>query len=158
MIVAVVLLAAWIATLGATLPQTETIGQWRLVWVGFDVGLLLAFAMCAWAAWRGRQLLVPATLVTGTLLFCDAWFDTVLSWNTDERWWSVASAAAVEIPLAVFFWWLSGRMVRRTVAIVRARMAVSADVPPLRDMRLFDPLLVGAAPRTGCDLVGRQDT
>ncbi|MHA3703216.1 hypothetical protein ACXR2U_13645 [Jatrophihabitans sp. YIM 134969] len=141
--VAVVVLAVWIVGLGTTLPQTETVGQWRLVWVGFDIGLLVAFATCGWAAWRGRQLLIPATLVTGTLLFCDAWFDTVLSWNTDERWWSVVSAALVEVPLAIWFWWLSGRLVKRTVAIARARLALTAEVPPLREMRLFDPMLVG---------------
>ena len=143
MAVAVIVLAVWIVGLGTTLPQTETVGQWRLVWIGFDVALLVAFSVCGWAAWRGRQLLIPATLVTGTLLFCDAWFDTVLSWNTDERWWSVASAAAVEIPLAIWFWWLSGRLVRRTVAIARSRMAIAGVVPPLREMRLFDPMLVG---------------
>ena len=143
MLVAVIGLAGWIVGLGTTLPRSETVNQWRLVWVGFDVALLLAFATCGWAAWKGRQLLIPATLVTGTLLFCDAWFDTVLSWNTDERWWSVVSAAAVEIPLAIWFWWLSGRLVRRTVAIVRVRMALTDDVPSLREMRLFDPLLMG---------------
>jgi hypothetical protein len=143
--VAVVGLAIWIVGLGTTLPQTETVNQWRLVWVGFDIGLLIAFAVCGWAAWKGRQLLIPATLVTGTLLFCDAWFDTVLSWNTDERGWSVASAAAIEIPFAIWFWWLSGRLVRRTVAIARTRLAIAGEVPPLREMRLFDPLLDGRA-------------
>jgi hypothetical protein len=143
MAAAVVGLAIWIVGLGTTLPQSETVGQWRLVWVGFDVALLLAFGVCGWAAWRGRQLLIPTTLVTGTLLFCDAWFDTVLSWNTDERWWSVVSAAVIEIPLAIWFWWLSARLVRRTVAIARARLALTVDVPPMREMRLFDPMIVG---------------
>lgn len=139
----VVVLAVWIVALGATLPHTETTGQWRLVWVGFDVGLLLAFATCGWAAWRSRQLLIPATLVTGTLLFCDAWFDVVLSWSSDERWWSVLSAALVEVPLAIWFWWLSARMVRRTISLARARMGLPDDVPSLAVMRLFDPLLPG---------------
>lgn len=141
-VLAVVVLAGWIATLGATLPPTETVREWRLAWIGFDVALLLAFVTCGWAAWRARQLLIPATLVTGTLLFCDAWFDTVLSWSSDERWWSVASAAVVEIPLAVWFWWLSGRLVRRTVSLARSHLGIEGEVPSLREMRLYDPLLV----------------
>lgn len=139
--VAVVVLAAWIVALGTTLPQHESTGQWRTAWVGFDIGLLLSLAVCGWAAWRGRQLLIPATLVTGTLLFCDAWFDVVLSWDTDERWWSVVSAAAVEIPLAVAFWAIARRLVRRAIAIARVQVGLPGAAPSLTSLRLFDPLL-----------------
>lgn len=134
-------LAGWILYLGASLPQTETISQWRTAWLGFDIALLGSFVVCGWAAWRGRQLLIPATLVTGTLLFCDAWFDTVLSWNTDERWWSVLSAAVVEVPLALAFWWVSRRMVQRTIGLARSRMGLPGTSPGLLHARLFDPML-----------------
>jgi hypothetical protein len=136
----VVVLVIWIVTLGLTLPPDETTKQWRLAWVGFDVAELVAFTAAGWAAWRGRQLLIPALLVLGTLLFCDAWFDVVLSWNGDERWSSVASAALVEVPLAALFWLLARRLVLATVAAVRAQAGVPEPPSSLRALRLFEPL------------------
>lgn len=138
--VCAVVLLVWIVTLGLTLPPRETTKQWRLAWVGFDVAELLAFTVAGWAAWRGRQLLVPALLVLGTLLFCDAWFDVVLSWNGDERWSSVASAAVVELPLAVLFWLLARRLVLASVTAVRAQAGLHTRPPSLRSLRLFEPL------------------
>lgn len=140
--IAQAVLLVWIVYLGTSLPDSENASMWRTAWVGFDIALLASFAVCGWAAWRGRQLLIPATLVTGTLLFCDAWFDVLLSWGSDDRWWAVASAALVEIPLAVTFWGISRRAVRRTVTLARARMGLAGETPSLSAMTLFDPLLV----------------
>lgn len=105
-----VALTAWVIGLGLNLPSDVTVRQWRLAWVGFDIAELAAFAVTGWAAWRARRWMIPATLVTGTLLLCDAWFDVVLSWGTDERWQSVITAAVLEVPLALLLWWVARRL------------------------------------------------
>jgi hypothetical protein len=137
--VCIVVLAVWIVALGLTLPPHETTKQWRLAWIGFDVAELLAFAATGWAAWRGRQLIIPALIVVGTLLLCDAWFDVVLSWNTDERWGSVAGAVVIELPLAALFWWLARRLVLRTISVARSRLGLAGPLPSLRRLPLFEP-------------------
>ena len=47
-IVCCIVLAAWIGVLAATLPRYYRTGGWRGAWVGFDVGLLVAFAATGW--------------------------------------------------------------------------------------------------------------
>jgi hypothetical protein len=51
-------LAAWIGVLAVTLPRYYRAGDWRGAWVGFDLALLVTFAVTAWAAWRRRQVLI----------------------------------------------------------------------------------------------------
>ena len=77
-----VFLVAWIVVLAITLPSRYRAGGWWGAWVGYDIGLLIAFASVAWAAWRAKQLLIVALIVTATLLTCDAWFDLTLDWAT----------------------------------------------------------------------------
>jgi hypothetical protein len=47
-----VILAGWIVVLAATLPHHFDAHHWRTVWVNFDVILLAAFGVTAWAIWR----------------------------------------------------------------------------------------------------------
>lgn len=136
-VVAVIALAVWTIGLGLTLPRHQEVRQWRLVWVGFDVAELVALTTVAWSAWKRRQLLIPATLISGTLLLCDAWFDVVLSWQTSERWQSLLSAVLVELPLAVGLWWLSRSLVLRTVRLARAQFGLTGPTPSLRRLGLF---------------------
>src|ERR1700691_3210241 len=58
-------LGAWVRVRAVTLPRFSRAGDWRGAWVGFDVAELLAFAATAWAAWRGRQVLIMCLLVLG---------------------------------------------------------------------------------------------
>ncbi len=94
-------LVAWIGVLAATLPRHFTAGAWRGAWVGFDLALLAAFAVTAWAAWRRRQVLIVCLIVTATLLCCDAWFDLALDWRTHAFFWSLLSALLAELPVAI---------------------------------------------------------
>lgn len=137
--IAVVLigLTIWTVGLGFTLPRQQTVQEWRTVWVGFDVGEIIAFAVTGWAAWRGRQVLIPAALISGALLLCDAWFDVVLSWNTAERWQSIASALLLELPLAAGLWWVSRSLVLRTVQLARANFGLTGPPPALHRLVLF---------------------
>jgi len=135
--IALVGLTVWTVGLGLTLPSQQTVRQWRTVWVGFDVAEIAAFSLTGWAAWNGRQVLIPAALISGALLLCDAWFDVVLSWNTSERWQSIASAALLELPLAATLWWVSRSLVLRTVQLARTNLGLIGPPPPLHRLALF---------------------
>jgi hypothetical protein len=93
-------LLPWILYLTFTLPSRHVTLHYDTAWIGFDVGLLAAFASTAWAAFRGSQWLVPLAAATGTMLLCDAWFDIVTSRGGGEMWEAIAEAALAELPLA----------------------------------------------------------
>src|SRR5579863_9896318 len=126
-----VFLIAWIGVLAVTLPSHYRAGGWRGAWVGFDIVELFGFAAVAWCAWRGKQLLVVALIVTSTLLFCDAWFDLTLDWGTPGFSFSVFSAVCGELPLAVLMIIGARRLLRLTIATAMAAQGIPGPVPPL---------------------------
>jgi hypothetical protein len=110
-----VILAGWIVVLSLTLPHRFDAHHWRAVWVNFDLLLLVAFAMTAWALWRQRQILILLLTVTGTMLCCDAWFDVGTSFKTSGIWLSLASAFFAELPLAFLAFVGARRLLKATV-------------------------------------------
>jgi hypothetical protein len=101
-------LIPWIVFLGVTLPHRYIANHWTLAWAGFDLALLGALAATARAAWRRRQVVIMAALVTGTMLVLDAWFDIITS-TTHDLIISVVTAVFGELPLAALaFLWLFG--------------------------------------------------
>jgi hypothetical protein len=136
-IVCCVVLAAWIGVLAVTLPRYYRSGDWRGAWVGFDLAELAAFAATAWAAWRGRQVLIMCLLVLATLLFADAWFDVTLDVRTSGFLFSLLSALLIEIPLAVAAILAARRLQRLTIARIRSREGLPGPVPPLWRIPLF---------------------
>ncbi len=136
-IVCCVVLAAWIGILVVTLPKVYRAGDWRGAWVGFDLAELAAFAATAWAAWRGRQVLIMCLLVLATLLLCDAWFDVTLDVRTSSFLFSLLSALLIEIPLAVAAILAARRLFRLTIARIRSRDGLPGPVPPLWRIPLF---------------------
>ncbi len=121
-----VILAGWIVVLAATLPHHFDAHHWRAVWVNFDVFLLAAFAATAWAIWRERQVLILLLMLTGTMLFCDAWFDVGTSLATSGFWISLLSALFAELPLAILAFAGARQLLRATVA---AAIAAGATAP-----------------------------
>jgi hypothetical protein len=97
--IAVLFLVPWIVYLAFTLPDHYVAHHWATAWVGFDVLLLVMFALTAVFGLLRRELLVLAAFGTGLLLLCDAWFD-VMTASPDDRWLSAASAVLVELPFA----------------------------------------------------------
>lgn len=96
--VAAIVLLGWVLYLAVTLPRTYTTGHWRLTWVGFDCALAGTLAAtAALALWR-RQLVILTSVIAGSLLICDAWFDVTTAAGTD-RWLSWLSVP-VEIGLS----------------------------------------------------------
>jgi hypothetical protein len=136
-IVCCVVLAAWIGVLAVTLPRYYRAGDWRGAWVGFDLAELAAFVATAWAAWRGRQLLIMCLIVLATLLLCDAWFDVTLDVRTSGFLWSLLSALFIEIPLAVAAILGARRLLRLTIGRIRAHDGLPGPVPPLWRIPLF---------------------
>lgn len=138
-IVCCVVLAVWIGVLAVTLPRYYRAGGWRGAWVGFDLAELVAFAATAWAAWRGRQVLIICLTVLATLLLCDAWFDVTLNVRTSGFQVSLLSALLIEIPLAVIAILGARRLLRLTIARIRNREGLVGPVPSLWKIPLFGP-------------------
>jgi hypothetical protein len=136
-IVCCVGLAAWIGILAVTLPRFYRAGAWRGAWVGFDLAELAAFIATAWAAWRGRQVLIVCLLVLATLLLCDAWFDVTLDVRTSGFLYSLLSALLIEIPLAIAALLAARRLLRLTIGRIRGWEGLPGPVPPLWRIPLF---------------------
>jgi hypothetical protein len=143
-----VFLAAWIGVLAVTLPSHYRAGGWRGAWVGFDVVELFGFAAVAWTAWRGKQLLVVALIVTSTLLCCDAWFDLTLDWGTHGFSFAVFSAVCGELPLALLMILGARRLLRLTIATAMAAEGVPGPVPPLWRVPLISTVHLDNAQRS----------
>jgi hypothetical protein len=134
-------LIPWIVFLGLTLPHRYIANHWKIAWVGYDVALLCALATTAWAAWRRRQIVILALLVTGTMLVVDAWFDIVTDSTTRDLIISVVNAAVGELPLAALAFVIAFRLIRLTTHTARSLAGERSDLP-LRQVPLFaiDPI------------------
>jgi hypothetical protein len=148
---ATVFLVPWAAYLAATLPTQQRAHAWNVAWVGFDVGLILAFATAAWSGWRSRQLVITACLVTATLLLCDAWFDLTLSWGSGEEAASIITAAIAEVPIAIYLLTIYHRLLRSVTSQIWRDRGRAGEAPPLRKV----PLLLGGEPAHQVPLHGR---
>ncbi|HEY3090797.1 MAG TPA: hypothetical protein VGJ59_22330 [Jatrophihabitantaceae bacterium] len=133
-------LIPWIGYLAASLPDRHVAGQWKAAWVGFDIVLVTCLAGTAWCAWRRRQLLVPAAIITATLLICDAWFDVLLDWGTRDMWWSLATAGLGELPLAALLLWVAVRLLRLIQRIRWRELGHDGDLPALWRITLLELL------------------
>jgi cation transport ATPase len=151
---AAAVLIAWLVWLSATLPSQYTAHQWRAAWVGFDIALLASFAFTAWSAWRYRQAVVAALIVTATLLMCDAWFDLTMSWGTSEQRVSILTAVLGEIPLAVLFCLIAARLMRQVASYVWRLAGRPGDPPRLRRL----PILLLAARPDDAAVAGSRET
>ncbi len=99
----------WIMRLAATLPDRYVTYHWSTTWVGFDSLLLVSFAVTAWATRRRGSAYQMATLVTATLLGCDAWFDVTTAASGADLTASLITAIAGELPLAAILIYLGFR-------------------------------------------------
>jgi hypothetical protein len=113
-----VILAGWIVVLAATLPHRFDVHHWRGVWVGFDIFLLAALVLVAWAAWRERQVLILLLMILGTMLCCDAWFDVGTADRRNGGFGvSLFTAIFAELPLAFIAFAGARRLLRVTVQV-----------------------------------------
>jgi hypothetical protein len=101
------ILAAWTVVLGSTLPNKGVLAHQDVVWVGFDVGLLVGLVAIAWTALRCSGFLPLAAAATAALLVMDAWFDVIGSASDGEVLEAVVMAVLVELPLSGICWWVA---------------------------------------------------
>jgi hypothetical protein len=130
-------LAAWTGLLAVTLPRYYHTGGWRGAWVGFDLALLVAFALTAWAGWRHRQLVIICLVVLATLLCCDAWFDVTLDLRTSGFLASLLMALCVELPLAALAIVGARRLMRMNIRALGRFRGLPGPVPPLWRIPLY---------------------
>ena len=102
-----VALLPWTAYLSVTLPSRHESVHWDIVWPGLDVGIALAIGATVLALVRCSTYLPILATVAGTLLLCDAWFDTLTSKPGTEFAWAAVEALVAELPLATFCFWLA---------------------------------------------------
>ena len=98
---AAVLLIPWAIALGQMLPSRHVADHWDAAWTGFDVVLALSLLATAYATVRRRELVRTLAAVSGTLLLCDAWFDTLTSSPGTDLEVAILLAVLGEIPLAI---------------------------------------------------------
>lgn len=130
-------LVPWILVLSLTLPRRYVIERWAQTWVGFDVALIVCLAVTTWSGWQRRQLLIPASVITATLLICDAWFDVMTAAPGHDLAVSSASALFLELPLAGTLLLLSRRLIRLTLHVAWLRSGTDGPDLPLRSVPLF---------------------
>ena len=140
---ACLLLIPWTVLLAITLPPDYTAPRWDFTWVGFDTVLIVCLSQTAWYAYRRRQMVAYWAMITATLLICDAWFDVATA-DGGELWWSLGSAALLELPLAGLLLWWSRRII--TLTVRRSRAAIGMGLPDGR-VRLTRLPLFGVPPR-----------
>jgi hypothetical protein len=113
---ACVALVPWTIMLAFTLPERYVAHHWSTTWVGFDVLLVASFAVTGVTALLRRrgQAVWAGTLVTATLLTCDAWFDVTTASTTSSLVSSAVTAAAGNLPLAALMVFLGYRSLRHS--------------------------------------------
>ncbi|MBO0806098.1 MAG: hypothetical protein J2P25_23880 [Nocardiopsaceae bacterium] len=144
--IAAIVLAAWIVVLVLTLRRNFTATHWRGAWVGFDIVEVTAFAVTAWAFWRGRQIVIVCLLITATLLCCDAWFDVILDLGTRYIWLSAGSALVIELPLAFMLLNAARRLIRMSALAAVSAGGVTLPLPSLWKLPLASLHLPGQDP------------
>lgn len=100
-------LLPWIVVLYTTLPSRVEAANWRFIWVGFDLMLVLTMAGTAVQVLRRSTRSILVATAAGTLLICDAWFDVLTAATSAERWIAVLLAIFLELPLAGFCYWVA---------------------------------------------------
>jgi hypothetical protein len=130
---AAVVETAWTIYIGWRLPRHYVANHWALAWVGLDVAQIVLLLLAAWAAWRGRALLILFASSAGTLLLLDAWFDVTTA-RTGGFMQSLLLALIVEIPSAIVLFLVTWRSIKE----LSNSMFVVAEVRgvPIRKMRL----------------------
>jgi hypothetical protein len=100
-LLAALALIPWTVYLVVTLPGRHLqTGDYDLAWGGFDLALATVLATTGYGLLRGKLWVQSTATAAATMLFCDAWFDTLSANDSGERLLAVALALTVELPTA----------------------------------------------------------
>ena len=74
-----VVLIPWIFNLAASLPTRHLVHHWDVVWVGFDILMLVTTALTIYFAIAKKVWLTISASALATMFIIDAWFDILTS-------------------------------------------------------------------------------
>jgi hypothetical protein len=121
---AVAAMAIWVGILATSLPDTASVGSWRLAWVGFDVVLTASLGLTAWMTWKRKPAAIVPLATAFTLLICDAWFDICLSWGTGDQTTTLVTAI-LELPLLALLYSIGHTIIRRQTNSSTTQLALA---------------------------------
>ncbi len=104
------LMLPWVAGLSFVLPTRHEAAHYDASWIGFDLALCAMLLRTGWLAQKGREHIELSAAITGTLLLVDAWFDSVTADSRHELIVALVLALVCEVPLAVLFLYIAGRV------------------------------------------------
>jgi hypothetical protein len=128
-------LVPWIVFLATALPRRAVTANYRLAWVGFDIGLVAVLSTLGWLAYRRSTWTELLAMCAATLLAVDAWFDIVTAGETPTRLLAIVLAGAFELPFAGLCLWLARnaeRVRRQGIRTLRWRVAELESRAPHR--------------------------
>ncbi len=107
---ACIFLIPWIVFLSILLPPHYVSHHWDVTWVGFDVFEFMLFAITALLAIRHSIWTALTSVMLGTTLLIDAWFDIMTSRNHRDFITACIEAFILELPLAILSFVLARRI------------------------------------------------
>jgi hypothetical protein len=116
----------WTVYLALTLPDHIQTRNYRVAWVGFDIGLVALMVLTAWLAYRGNRHIAMVATATAMALVIDAWFDVVTAPRMADLTVALLTALLGELPMAALCLWLALH-VDRVIARRLRRMAGSTE-------------------------------
>ena len=94
-------LIPWTILLSIVLPPKYISQHWDITWVGFDAFLCILFALSAILAFRRSNWTALTSIMLGTTLIIDSWFDVMTARTHRAISSALVEALFLEIPLAI---------------------------------------------------------
>lgn len=103
-------LVPWTFFLGVVLPNHYISDHWDIVWAGFDVFECVLFAITAVLVVRRSIWTAYSSIMLGTTLIIDAWFDLLTARSSKNFNSAIISAVLLEIPIGLISLFLAYRI------------------------------------------------
>jgi hypothetical protein len=103
-------LIPWTLFLGFVLPTHYVSDHWDIVWAGFDVLECLLFAFTAVLVVKRSPWTAYTSIMLGTTLLIDAWFDLLTARSSKDFKAAFISAIFLEIPISLISFLLAHRI------------------------------------------------
>ncbi len=107
---AVGFLIPWTILLSLVLPPHYVSQHWDIAWVGFDSFEILLFALSAVLVLRRSTWAALTSVMLGTTLLIDAWFDIMTTRSHRSLSAAIIEAFVLEIPLAIVSFMVAHRI------------------------------------------------